>query len=77
VGKQIAMEVMGHKTRSMYRRYRIVDDKEKREALERVQGYLISQPKPMNPRRRPAKCNTHSTQHSQWVFSDFRWVENA
>lgn len=45
VDEQTAMEVMGHKTRSMYRRYRIVDDREKREAIEKVQAHLASQAK--------------------------------
>jgi integrase len=44
VKEQVAMDVMGHKTRSMYRRYRIVDDMEKREALEKVGTYLAGTP---------------------------------
>ena len=44
VSEQVAMEVMGHKTRSMYRRYRIVDDKEKREAMDKVQAHLANEP---------------------------------
>jgi integrase len=44
VKEQVAMDVMGHKTRSMYRRYRIVDDMEKREAMEKVGTYLATQP---------------------------------
>ncbi len=46
VSEQVAMEVMGHKTRSMYRRYRIVDDKQKREALEKVQAHLANKSEP-------------------------------
>jgi hypothetical protein len=38
------MEVMGHKTRSMFRRYRIVDDKEKTEAMDKVQAHLANEP---------------------------------
>jgi integrase len=45
VSEQVAMEVMGHKTRSMYRRYRIVDDRERREAMEKVQAHLANEPK--------------------------------
>ena len=37
VGEQIAMKVTGHKTASMYRRYRIVDEDEIREALNKTQ----------------------------------------
>jgi integrase len=43
ISEQVAMEVMGHKTRSMYRRYRIVDDREKREALDKVQAHLANE----------------------------------
>jgi hypothetical protein len=34
------MKVTGHKTTSMYRRYRIIDENEIREALERTQAHL-------------------------------------
>jgi hypothetical protein len=37
------MEITGHKTRSMYRRYRIVDEKDLREALEKLQMHVESQ----------------------------------
>jgi hypothetical protein len=40
VGKQVAMKVTGHKTTSMYRRYRIIDENEIREALERTQAHV-------------------------------------
>jgi hypothetical protein len=39
------MEITGHKTRSMYRRYRIVDEKDLREATERLQAHLAAQPR--------------------------------
>jgi hypothetical protein len=38
------MEITGHKTRSMYRRYRIVDEKDLREATTRLQAHLKDQP---------------------------------
>ena len=41
----MAMEITGHKTRSMYRRYRIVDERDLREATERLQAHLQEQPK--------------------------------
>jgi integrase len=44
VPEQIAMRVTGHKTASMYRRYRIVDERDLREATENLQTYLQSQP---------------------------------
>jgi len=34
--KQSQMEITGHKTRSMYRRYRIVDERDLREATARL-----------------------------------------
>jgi integrase len=40
VGEQIAMRVTGHKTSSMFRRYRIIDESEIREALEKTQQHL-------------------------------------
>lgn len=41
----VAMKITGHKTSSMYRRYRIVDENELREAQERLQGHLKELPK--------------------------------
>ena len=43
VKEQLAMKITGHKTNSMYRRYRIVDEDELRQAQERQQAYLQSQ----------------------------------
>ena len=40
IPESVAMEITGHKTRSMYRRYRIVDEKDLREATERLQSHL-------------------------------------
>jgi integrase len=45
VPEAVAMEITGHKTRSMYRRYRIVDERDLREATERLQAHLQEQPK--------------------------------
>jgi integrase len=44
VPEQIAMKITGHKTASMYRRYRIVDERDLREATERLDNYLGDQP---------------------------------
>ncbi len=44
--ESVAMEITGHKTRSMYRRYRIVDERDLREATEKLQAHLQEQPKP-------------------------------
>ena len=40
VREQLAMKITGHKTNSMYRRYRIVDEDELREAQEQQQAFL-------------------------------------
>jgi len=45
VPEAVAMEIMGHKTRSMYRRYRIVDERDLREATARLQDHLEQEPK--------------------------------
>src|SRR5262245_44188730 len=45
VPEAVAMEMIGHKTRSMYRRYRIVDERDLREATTRLQEHLERQPK--------------------------------
>ncbi len=45
VPEAVAMEITGHKTRSMYRRYRIVDERDLREATARLQDHLERQPK--------------------------------
>lgn len=45
VPEAVAMEITGHKTRSMYRRYRIVDERDLREATARLQDHLEQQPK--------------------------------
>jgi len=43
VPEQLAMKITGHKTNSMYRRYRIVDEDELREAQEKLQAHLMEQ----------------------------------
>jgi integrase len=45
VPEAVAMGITGHKTRSMYRRYRIVDERDLREATARLQNHLEQQPK--------------------------------
>jgi integrase len=40
VSEIVAMKITGHKTASMYRRYRIIDEREIREALEKTQDHL-------------------------------------
>ncbi len=45
VPEQLAMKITGHKTNSMYRRYRIVDEDELREAQEKLQAHLEKQSK--------------------------------
>jgi integrase len=45
VPEVVAMKITGHKTSSMYRRYRIVDERDLREATERLQTHLETQDK--------------------------------
>ena len=40
VSEVVAMRITGHKTPSMYRRYRIIDENELREAQEKMQRHL-------------------------------------
>jgi len=44
VPESVAMKLTGHKTNSMYRRYRIVDERDLREATEKMQAHLNEQP---------------------------------
>lgn len=43
VPESVAMQITGHKTRSMYGRYRIVDERDLIEATERMQAHLDEQ----------------------------------
>jgi len=38
VSQAVAMKITGHKTASVYRRYRIVDEEDQREALAKVEA---------------------------------------
>jgi hypothetical protein len=38
------MRIIGHKTASMYRRYRIVDERDLKEATQSLNAYLATQP---------------------------------
>jgi len=49
VPREVAMKITGHKTESMYRRYRIVDERDIKEATERMQAHLADQVKPQQP----------------------------
>lgn len=44
VPQAVAMKITGHRTDSMFRRYAIVDEQQKREALAKTQQYLAASP---------------------------------
>ena len=44
VSQTVAMRISGHKTASVYRRYRIVAEDDLREALARTQASLAARP---------------------------------
>jgi integrase len=44
VSERIAMEITGHKTRSVFDRYNIVDDADMRQALQQTYAYLQAKP---------------------------------
>jgi integrase len=44
VSEVVAMKITGHKTASMYRRYRIIDENELRDAQQKMQQHLQAQP---------------------------------
>ncbi len=44
VSRHVAMQITGHKTESMYRRYNIVSDDDLRTATRKTQSYLDTLP---------------------------------
>jgi hypothetical protein len=44
VPQAVAMKITGHRTDSMFRRYAIVNEEQKRDALARTQQYLAANP---------------------------------
>ena len=42
----LAMKITGHRTDSMFRRYAIVNEEQKREALAKTQAYITATAKP-------------------------------
>ena len=63
VSQPVAMSILGHKTVSMFLRYKITSGTEQRGALERVHAHLTAQPVASNVAALPptGKGNSYKT----------------
>jgi integrase len=60
VPRQIAKQITGHKTDSMYNRYNIVNEKDVREGMAQAQAYLAAQQSGQNLDNRSEQKNPSS-----------------